>query len=142
MHIASHAIRGRIKKNLQGNMKQSISIHVNATYIDEQSKPDASQYVYAYTIRIENHGQSSAKLMSRYWRIADANNEIKEVAGDGVVGEQPKLLPGESYTYTSGVVLKTPTGTMTGYYVFNTQDNQEFHADIPMFALVQPHALH
>jgi len=123
-------------------MRKSIEVTVKTTYIREQSAPESSKFVYAYDITISNRGAETAQLVSRYWRITDANNEVQEVKGLGVVGEQPELKPGDSYHYTSGVILKTTTGTMEGHYVMQAEDGIEFEAEIPQFALIHPSSLH
>lgn len=120
----------------------TIKVAVKTQYIEEQSKPDQQQYVYAYTIRISNDGDCAAKLISRHWYITDAKDQTQEVQGMGVVGEQPMIEPNESYTYTSGVVMETATGTMHGTYTLEKNDGEEFTTKIPTFALVQPQALH
>ena len=119
-----------------------IKVSVKTKYIDDQSRPKDGQFVYAYTISIENQGQKTAQLLSRHWRITDANDKQQEVQGMGVIGQQPKIKPGESYSYTSGVILKTETGMMTGTYAMRSDDGDEFEAEIPAFALVKPSALH
>ncbi|WP_045858044.1 Co2+/Mg2+ efflux protein ApaG [Teredinibacter purpureus] len=119
-----------------------MKVNVTAQYLNEQSKPHENQHVFAYTICIENNDEYAAKLVSRYWHITDANSQVQEVKGVGVVGEQPRLEPGESYTYTSGAVLETSTGTMEGHYVMLRDDGSRFETPIPTFALVQPSALH
>lgn len=120
----------------------SIIVDVKTKYIETQSVPEAQRYVYAYTITIANQGEQPAKLISRHWRITDANEKLQEVQGVGVVGEQPHLNPGESYTYTSGVILETETGIMEGTYQMRTDGGDMFDAVIPTFALVPPHAVH
>lgn len=119
-----------------------INVSVKCTYIPEQSRPEQNRYVYAYTITISNHGERPAQLISRHWLITDANDDLQEVKGDGVVGDQPRLKPGEDYTYTSGAVLATPTGTMQGSYQMRTDDSETFDTAIPLFALVPPQAIH
>ncbi len=126
---------------MQNNMT-SINVRVQTTYIAAQSVPQQQRFVYAYTITISNRGEMPAQLISRHWRISDANNNLQEVKGMGVVGEQPHIAPGESYTYTSGVVLETETGIMEGTYHMRAYDGQLFDAPIPAFALVPPHAIH
>jgi ApaG protein len=120
----------------------SISVSVKTQYIAEQSVPAEHRYVYAYTITIANQGDAPAQLVSRHWRIIDANEKLQEVKGMGVVGEQPHLNPGESFTYTSGVILETETGLMEGTYHMRTDSGLMFDAPIPAFALVPPHAVH
>lgn len=104
--------------------------------------PLERRFVYSYTITIANQSDVPAQLISRHWRITDANEKLQEVQGLGVVGEQPHLKPGESYTYTSGVILETETGIMEGTYHMRAEDGALFDAPIPTFALVPPHALH
>jgi ApaG protein len=119
-----------------------IEIEVRTTYIEEQSDPDNDRYVFAYTVTMRNTGTIAAKLLSRHWVITDANNHTEEVRGDGVVGEQPHLEPGEGFQYTSGTVLDTPIGSMHGSYKMIADDGERFDAEIPMFTLSIPHILH
>lgn len=119
-----------------------IRVIVKSQYLADQSKPKEGQYVHAYTIRIENHGSISAQLISRRWHIVDANDNVQEVTGLGVVGEQPHIGPGEHYVYTSGAVISTPTGTMEGHYTMKSADGSSFDVEIPLFSLVQPSSLH
>jgi ApaG protein len=119
-----------------------IQILVLTQYIETQSIPLEHRYVYSYTITIANKSDAPAQLISRHWRITDANERLQEVQGLGVVGEQPYLNPGESYTYTSGVILETETGIMEGIYHMRTDEGAMFDAPIPTFALVPPHAVH
>ncbi len=123
-------------------VKDSILVSTKITFIEERSNPAENHYVYAYTITIKNEGARAAQLISRHWRIKDALNKLDEVRGTGVVGEQPRILPGQNYTYTSGVVLETQTGTMKGSYQMQTDEGEIFEAEIPTFALVPPHAVH
>lgn len=123
-------------------MNTSIDIGIKTNYLEEQSQPEADQFVFTYTITIQNNGLQAAQLISRYWHIVDSNNEVQEVQGIGVVGEQPRLKAGESYTYTSGAVLETASGTMSGKYIMRYDNGEKFEAPIPTFALVQPLALH
>lgn len=102
----------------------------------------SQRYVYSYTITIANQGDEPAQLISRHWHIRDARDKLQEVQGVGVVGEQPHLAPGESFTYTSGVVLETETGIMQGTYQMRADSGAMFDAEIPAFALVPPHAIH
>ena len=124
------------------NAKCDISIEVATDYIDEQSAPDSGRFVFAYTITIANHGDVPAKLLSRHWIITDANGKVKEVSGDGVVGEQPHLNPGEKYRYSSGAVLETPVGSMEGRYSMLADNGTRFDAPIPAFTLAVPGMLH
>ena len=119
-----------------------IGIRVATNYIDEQSEPDSGRYVFAYTITISNNGNVAAKLMSRHWVITDANGKIQEVSGDGVVGEQPHIAPGEQFEYSSGAVLETPVGAMQGLYRMVADDGARFDAPIAPFTLAVPGLLH
>ena len=123
-------------------IKYEISIEVETDYIDDQSEPDVDRYVFAYTITIANRGNIPAKLLSRHWIITDANGKIQEVTGDGVVGEQPKLNPGEKFSYSSGAVLETPVGAMQGRYLMEAENGTSFDAPIPPFTLAVPGVLH
>ncbi len=119
-----------------------IRIQVATRYVDEQSEPEMDRYVFAYTITISNDGGVAAKLISRHWIITDANGKVQEVSGDGVVGEQPHLQPGEEFQYSSGAVLDTPVGAMQGIYRMETDDGVNFDAPIAAFTLAVPGLLH
>ena len=119
-----------------------IRIKVATSYVDEQSEPDADRYVFAYTITISNDGDVAAKLLSRHWVITDANGKVQEVNGDGVVGEQPYLNPGERFRYSSGAVIETPVGAMQGLYRMETDSGANFDAPIAPFTLAVPGLLH
>lgn len=123
-------------------MNPSINIHIKTQYLADQSAPDDDRFVFSYTITLTNGGDETAQLVSRHWVITDGNNAVQEVKGMGVIGQQPVLEPGASYTYSSGVVLPTETGTMTGTYQMRTPSGDLFDAPIPVFALVPPHLLH
>lgn len=116
----------------------TIDIDVATSYIDEQSEPDSGRYVFAYTITISNSGDVAAQLISRHWIITDANGKVQEVNGDGVVGEQPHLNPGEEFRYSSGAVLETPVGAMQGLYRMEADDGFAFDAPIAPFTLAVP----
>ena len=118
-----------------------ISIEVETSYLEEQSEPKEHRYVFAYTITIRNEGQIPAKLLSRHWLITDANGKVQEVRGEGVVGEQPHLLPGQGFRYSSGAVIETPVGAMEGTYTLQADNGQEFDAPIPAFGLAMPGVL-
>ena len=122
--------------------KHHIDVLVRAAYVDAQSAPDAKRYVFAYTVTITNSGSVPAKLLNRHWVITDGNEQVQEVRGVGVVGEQPRLSPGMSFEYTSGTVLETPMGTMHGSYQMLADDGTQFDADIPPFLLSTPRLLH
>ena len=117
-------------------------INVETHYIAEQSLPEENQYVFAYTITITNTGTVASKLLRRHWIITNADGKVQEVEGEGVVGEQPHLNPGESYQYTSGTVMETPVGSMYGKYQMVADDGVTFDADIPTFTLSKPNVLH
>jgi len=119
-------------------------VHVSArtTYLPEQSDESAGRYVFAYTITITNGGTVPAQLISRHWIITDANEQVQEVRGLGVVGEQPLLKPNESFEYTSGTAIATPVGTMRGTYQMVAEDGHRFDASIPEFTLSVPRVLH
>jgi ApaG protein len=119
-----------------------IRIEVATTYVVDQSEPDVGRYVFAYTITIENLGDLPARLLSRHWIITDANGKVQEVTGDGVVGEQPRLNPGESFRYSSGAILETPVGAMQGSYRMEADNGTNFEAPIPAFTLAVPGVLH
>jgi len=120
----------------------AIDIAVATRFLDDQSAPESDRYVFAYTIRIHNSGEVPARLVSRHWIITDANGKVQEVRGDGVVGEQPWLRPGEEFEYTSGAVLETALGTMRGSYQMVADDGTEFDAPIAPFTLSIPRTLH
>ena len=122
--------------------KHEIKIQVATKYVDAQSQPEDGRFVFAYTITIENSGNTAAQLISRHWVITDANGKVQEVTGDGVVGEQPHLGPGESFRYSSGAVLDTPVGSMQGSYRMQTDDGFGFDAPIAPFTLAVPGMLH
>jgi ApaG protein len=119
-----------------------IGIQVVTDYVQEQSEPAADRYVFAYTITITNNGEVPARLVSRHWIITDANGKVQEVSGDGVVGEQPHLNPGEEFRYSSGAVLETPVGAMQGLYRMEADNGVNFDAPIPPFTLAVPGVLH
>lgn len=116
----------------------SIVVTVEPTYLDSESRPQRNRYVWAYHITIENRGAETVQLKSRYWKITDALGRIQEVHGEGVVGEQPVIGPGESYEYTSGTPLSTPSGIMVGRYFMETRGGQRLEIDIPAFSLDCP----
>ena len=119
-----------------------IAIDVATRYLDDQSEPEQDRYVFAYTIHIRNTGNVPARLLGRHWVITDANGNVQEVTGEGVVGEQPWLRPGEDFWYTSGAVLETHLGTMQGRYEMLADDGTRFDAPIPRFTLCVPRTLH
>ncbi|MEQ4530722.1 MAG: Co2+/Mg2+ efflux protein ApaG [Mixta sp.] len=119
-----------------------VCVQVQSFYVESQSAPDEDRYVFAYTITIRNLGRDNVQLLSRYWLITNGNGRATEVQGDGVVGEQPHIAPGDEFQYTSGAVLETPMGTMQGHYVMIDDRGETFHVDIPVFRLAVPSRIH
>jgi len=119
-----------------------IRVQVVTNYIDDQSRPESGRYVFAYTITISNNGDVPVRLIGRHWIITDANGKVQEVSGDGVVGEQPHLNPGETFRYSSGAVLETPVGAMQGWYRMEADNGVKFDAPIAPFTLAVPGVLH
>ncbi len=115
-----------------------ILVSVKPLYLEEQSEPDGNRYVWAYTVRISNEGDDRVQLLNRHWRITDSAGQQQEVRGPGVVGEQPVLEPGQSFEYTSGCPLTTPSGFMVGAYEMTRDDGSRFQVRIPMFSLDSP----
>ena len=120
----------------------AFDIKVATRYLDDQSEPEQDRYVFAYTIQIHNRGDLPAQLVSRRWLITDANSKVQQVEGEGVVGEQPWLRPGEGFEYTSGAILETDLGTMEGSYAMVADDGTRFDVPIPAFTLTVPRTLH
>ncbi|NHA15049.1 Co2+/Mg2+ efflux protein ApaG [Thioalkalivibrio sp. XN279] len=119
-----------------------IRIEVETAYLDHQSEPDEGRYAFAYSITIHNDGPVAAKLLSRHWIITDADGGVQEVRGEGVVGEQPLIRPGEHFHYSSGAILPTPVGSMRGAYTMIDASGHEFQAPIAAFTLARPGTLH
>lgn len=118
---------------------RAIRVTVEPTYLAEQSSPVDDHYVWAYHVQIENLGEEVVQLLTRHWRITDSMGRIQEVRGAGVVGEQPVLNPGDSFEYTSGTPLPTPSGIMVGSYEMESQNGERFDVDVPAFSLDSPH---
>jgi ApaG protein len=123
-------------------MMQPIRVDVETSYVPDQSDPGGQRYVFSYTITILNEGSEPARLLRRHWLITDANGKVQEVRGDGVVGEQPHLQPGQGFRYSSGAILETPVGTMHGSYQMETDQGAHFDAPIAPFRLAMPGILH
>ncbi len=119
-----------------------IRVDVSTAYVEDQSNPVDGRFVFSYTITIRNEGRAPAKLLTRHWIIPDANGRVQEVVGEGVVGEQPYLLPGQGFRYSSGAILETPVGTMQGSYHMVSDDGHHFEAPIAPFRLAMPGLLH
>ena len=120
----------------------AIDIDVATRFLDDQSNPEDGRFVFSYTIRIRNRGRVPARLLDRHWLITDANGKVQEVRGEGVVGDQPWLRPGEHFEYTSGAVLETEHGAMQGSYSMLADDGTRFEAPIALFALSIPRTVH
>ncbi|MEM9233897.1 MAG: Co2+/Mg2+ efflux protein ApaG [Pseudomonadota bacterium] len=118
---------------------RGIRITVEPDYLEEESEPADDHYVWAYTVRIDNDSDAVVQLRDRYWQITDATGRTVIVQGDGVIGEQPVIAPGDAYEYTSGCPLPTPSGLMYGHYGMETAQGEKFEADIPAFSLDSPH---
>ena len=118
--------------------EHKIRVDVETSYLDEQSDPREARYVFSYTITIRNEGHIPARLLTRHWVITDANGKVEEVRGDGVVGEQPYLKPGQGFRYSSGAVIETPVGSMQGSYQMLADDGAQFDASVEPFRLAMP----
>ena len=120
----------------------NIAVNVQTVFVEAQSEPEEDRYVFAYTIKITNEGAKPAKLLTRHWIITDSNGKVQEVKGEGVIGQQPYLQPGEFFQYTSGTVIETPVGSMQGSYQMLSDDGSHFDAEILPFSLSVPKMLH
>ena len=127
---------------MEKNSTYKIQIVAVVKHLVEQSDEADNRFVFSYTITVTNNGESTVQLLSRHWIITDSNNQVQEVRGQGVVGEQPLIKPGQSFEYTSGTVLSTPVGTMTGSYDMVAEDGTKFEVLIPKFVLSVPRVLH
>ena len=124
------------------NAPYAIQVSVDTRFVSEQSQPESDRYVFAYTVTLRNVGDVPARLLSRHWIITDANGKVEEVRGEGVVGEQPYIKPGQRFRYSSGAVLETPVGAMQGSYQMVADDGAQFNAPISPFRLAMPGMLH
>jgi ApaG protein len=122
--------------------KYEITVTVETRYVEDQSDPEESRFIFAYTVSINNTGTVPAQLISRHWVIRDSAETVQEVRGLGVIGQQPLLKPDEKFEYTSGCAMNTPVGTMRGTYQMVAEDGTQFEADIPEFTLAMPRILH
>lgn len=118
---------------------RGITVSVEPDFLEDESSPLRNYYFWAYSVEIVNEGRETVQLLARHWRITDANGHLQEVRGPGVVGEQPTLEPGDSFRYTSGVPLRTPSGIMQGTYTMEMDDGDSFEAAIPAFSLDSPY---
>ncbi len=119
---------------------RGITITVQPYYLEDQSVPEARHFVWAYHVKIENRGLETVQLVTRHWLITDSAGKVQEVRGEGVVGKQPTLRPGETFEYASGTPLATPSGIMVGTYQMLAEDGEQFDAQIPPFSLDSPHS--
>jgi ApaG protein len=122
-------------------VSHAVRIEVQSNYIAQQSIEAEQQFVFSYTITISNQSNETVQLIGRYWLITDANGESNTVSGEGVIGQQPHIKPNESFTYTSGCVLKSPLGNMQGHYQMQQRDGELIQVDIPLFRLAKPNIL-
>lgn len=120
----------------------TVEIKAISRFLPDQSDPSADRYVFAYHITISNHSEQTVKLLTRHWIITDAEDKVQEVRGEGVIGQQPLLRPGESFEYTSGCSIATPVGTMKGSYFMEADDGRQFDAPVAEFTLAMPRTLH
>ncbi len=123
---------------ISDDSSNKVNVHVRSEFLPDQSDPDKQRYVHAYHVTITNDGDESAQLLNRHWLIIDGNEDVQEVQGEGVIGQQPILEPGESYQYTSGTIIKTEVGCMHGSYEMLSASGDHFLADIPAFTLALP----
>jgi ApaG protein len=131
-------VRPTVSEPTSNALTEGIRVIVQSIYLPEQSSPEADHYAFAYTVAIVNEGDVPAQLRTRHWLITDADGDIRHVRGDGVVGKQPRLQPGESFQYTSSCMLPTPMGTMHGTYQMVRDDGSQFDAEIAPFTLAWP----
>jgi ApaG protein len=120
---------------------EAIRVEATSWYMADQSSPEDRRFVFSYTINIHNDGSAPAKLLTRHWLITDADGKVQEVHGDGVIGKQPVILPGERHTYSSGTIIETPVGTMEGRYGMASPSGDQFDVPIPIFRLAMPGVL-
>lgn len=118
---------------------KDVIVRVEPDYLEDQSSPDESRFIWAYTVEIENQGETELRVVDRFWQIADSRGQVQEVRGRGVVGEQPVVQPGETFRYTSGAPLSAPSGMMLGNYGMQTPEGDRFTVDIPPFLLDSPY---
>jgi ApaG protein len=121
---------------------RDIRIAIEPDFLEDQSEPEENRFLWSYRVVIENKSALAVQLLSRYWRITDARGRVREVRGDGVVGEQPVIAPGRAFEYTSGAPLETASGFMTGTYHMRASTGESFEVGIPMFALESPYEAH
>lgn len=118
------------------------AVQAQSRYVEHESEPERDRYVFAYTITIRNDGSRAGQLLTRHWCVTDGQGGVQEVDGPGVVGQQPRIPPGESFSYTSAALLATPVGAMEGYYEFQSDDGERFDVAVPAFSLRIPTLVH
>lgn len=128
--------------SIQKHVSTEFEVRAAVTFVSEESRPENSYFLFSYRISIKNRGSEAAQLISRHWVITDADNQVEEVRGAGVVGLQPRILPGQTFEYESACPLGTPAGSMKGSYQMQSESGESFHIEIPEFYLVAPNALH
>ncbi|TAN46794.1 MAG: Co2+/Mg2+ efflux protein ApaG [Methylococcaceae bacterium] len=129
-------------RQTRNKSQHNIVVQAVSSFVDSESEPSAERYMFSYTITIHNQGKRAARLVTRHWLVSDAHGKIEEVNGEGVVGQQPLLQPGEIFRYTSGTMIATPVGVMQGSYGMISEDGETFAAVIPAFTLAVPRTLH
>lgn len=127
---------------VQKQLSPRLDVSVTVSYVDKESRPESGYYFFAYRVRITNKGSTPAQLMSRHWIITDALGQVEEVRGAGVIGVQPRIMPGQHFEYESACPLNSPSGSMRGSYQMTTEEGENFDVEIPEFYLVSPCALH
>jgi len=128
-----------VSKHVYEEITRNIRIAVEPNFLDDQSEPEENRFLWSYRVTIENKSELPVQLLSRYWRITDARGRVREVRGDGVIGERPMIAPGRAYEYTSGTPLETASGFMIGSYHMRSSTGESFEVGIPMFALESPY---
>ena len=139
MVFETNEFKSLVGSKMYEAITRSISVSVEPIFLEDQSSPDEDHYVWAYQVKIRNKGLEAVQLLNRHWRITDARGQLQEVKGEGVVGEQPMLKPGEAFEYTSGTPLATPSGIMFGSYEMETKTGERFDIEIPAFSLDSPY---
>lgn len=139
-HFRTHPFREETKKTMKYEATtHGICVQVQPEFRDEESSPDRGLYLWSYHVVITNRSLDTVQLLSRYWKITDGTGQTHEVSGEGVIGQTPRLIPGDAFSYTSGVPLPTPSGFMQGRYILRSDDGKTVLAEIPAFSLDSPH---
>ena len=140
--VLAHPVAFRFSVAVVRETTEGVSVEVESFFVPEQSDAVLDRYVFAYRIRISNGSEATVQLTRRHWYIAEADGSVREVEGEGVVGEQPVMAPGECHEYMSGAILQGPVGSMYGTYLMRRDDGSTFQATIPKFVLQMPRTLH